>query len=113
MQTFIKDDAEAILRIPLSHRAVVDSIIWLPNKNGGYSVKSGYHVTKQILRQDDWAESFFFFFLRMIGLKVHLGRLVSKYGLICGSFMCQIKLKFLAGELAEIDCNIGIYNDRL
>ena len=62
MQTFIKDDAEAILRIPLSHRAVVDSIIWLPNKNGGYSVKSGYHVTKQILRQDDWAESSFFFF---------------------------------------------------
>ena len=41
----------------------MDSIIWLPNKNGRYSVKSGYHVTKQILRQDDWAESFFFFFL--------------------------------------------------
>ena len=77
MQTFIKDDVEAILLIPLSHRAVVDSIIWLPNKNGRYSVKSGYHVTKQILRQDDWAESFFFG--RMIGLKVHLGRLVSKY----------------------------------
>ena len=54
---FHKDDAEAILRIPLSHRAVLDSIIWLPNKNGRYPVKSGYHVAKQILRQDDWAES--------------------------------------------------------
>ena len=45
-------DAEAILKILLSRRLVQDSIIWIHTKNGKYSVKSGYHIAKQ-LKLDD------------------------------------------------------------
>ena len=41
---FHKEDAEAILRIPLSRRQVVDSVMWLHTARGVYSVKSGYYV---------------------------------------------------------------------
>ena len=57
MAHFHKDDAEAILRLPLSHRLVPDAIAWLHNKRGVYFVKSGYHVARQILKTEDWVES--------------------------------------------------------
>ena len=50
MTKFHRDDAEAILQIPLSKRQVVDSVMWLHTTRGIYSVKSGYYVTTQILR---------------------------------------------------------------
>ena len=53
---FHKEDADAILRIPLSHRHTQDAIVWVHNKRGVYSVKSGYHVAKQSLKNEDWAE---------------------------------------------------------
>lgn len=43
-RNFHSKDAAAILRIPLSRRQIADSIFWLRNKNGVYSVRSGYHV---------------------------------------------------------------------
>ncbi|XP_050278419.1 uncharacterized protein LOC126719971 [Quercus robur] len=46
---FNRFDAEAIYRIPLSRRCVPDKLFWLHNKNGRYSVKSGYHTAR--LRQ--------------------------------------------------------------
>ena len=49
MANFHCDDADAICRIPLSRRSVMDSIVWLHNKKGVYSVKSGYHVARQIM----------------------------------------------------------------
>ena len=55
---FHRDDAEAILRIPLSRRPVSDVIFWLHTKNKEYSVKSVYHTTRLISRQDnDMGES--------------------------------------------------------
>lgn len=57
MTTFRCEDAKAICRIPLSWRRVTDSIIWLHNRNEGYSVKSGYHVARQVLKNENWAES--------------------------------------------------------
>ena len=56
MTTFHSEDAEAICRIPLSRRRVVDSIIWLRNRNGRYFVKSGYYVARQVLRSENWAK---------------------------------------------------------
>jgi len=38
MASFHRDDAKAICRIPLSRRHVANSIFWLHNKNGAYSV---------------------------------------------------------------------------
>ena len=39
-----REEAEAICRIPLSRRVVEDSVVWLHNKKGEYSVRSGYHL---------------------------------------------------------------------
>ena len=45
---FHTEDAEAIMRIPLSCRQAVDVMIWLHTKDGEYFVKSGYHVARMI-----------------------------------------------------------------
>ena len=47
MEMFEKEDAEAICRILLSRRYVEDSIVWLPNKKGLFTVKSAYKVTRE------------------------------------------------------------------
>ena len=56
-EKFHKDDAEAILRIPLSHRHTLDAVVWQHNKQGVYSVKSGYHVARQIQKNEHTAET--------------------------------------------------------
>ena len=48
---FQREDAEAICKIPLSRRYVVDSIVWVHNKSGRFTVKSGYKVAEEILRE--------------------------------------------------------------
>ena len=48
---FHKEDAEAILKIPLSCRQVSNTLIWLHNKDGVYSCKSGYQVATQMERE--------------------------------------------------------------
>ena len=47
-RSFHREDAEAIMRIPLSHGHSVDALFWLYSKNGEYSVKSGYQTARQI-----------------------------------------------------------------
>ena len=55
---FHRSDAEAILRIPLSHRYVPDMVFWLHTKNRDYSVKSGYHIARLLSKQEaDMGES--------------------------------------------------------
>ena len=46
----------AICKIPLSRRKVGDSIFWVHTRNGGYFVKSGYHVAREVLKHEGWAE---------------------------------------------------------
>ena len=46
---FHTDEAEAICQIPLSRRNVSDSIFWLHNSRGLFSVKSAYHVARRLL----------------------------------------------------------------
>lgn len=56
---FQKEDAEAILRIPLSRRHIKDAVMWLHTQKGNYTVKSGYHVAAQLVKEEkNWAESF-------------------------------------------------------
>ena len=57
MAHFHKDDADAILRLPLSQRHVPNAIVWLHNKKGVYSIKSSYHVARQVFKTEDWVES--------------------------------------------------------
>ena len=54
MEKFNREDAEAICKIPLSHRRVFDVMVWLHNRKGIYSVRSEYHVARKVLRE--WAE---------------------------------------------------------
>ena len=54
---FHKKDANAILKISLSHRQASDVIMWLHTKKGVYSVKSGYHVARQLKKIKSWAET--------------------------------------------------------
>lgn len=48
---FHRFDADAILRIPQSHRYVSDVLLWLHNKNERYSVKSGYYIARLLLKE--------------------------------------------------------------
>ena len=48
---FNRYDAEAIYRIPLSRRCVPDVMVWLHKKNRQYSVKSGYHIARILLKE--------------------------------------------------------------
>ena len=41
MSSFHREDAEAICKFHLSHRQVSDSMVWLHNRKGVYSVRLG------------------------------------------------------------------------
>ena len=56
MQHFNRQDGEAILHVPLSRRIFFDSIVWTFTKSGEYTVRSGYHVARQLHKETDWAE---------------------------------------------------------
>ena len=51
METFNREDAEVICKIPLSHGHVIDVVVWLHNKDGVYTVRSGDHVAHKVLRE--------------------------------------------------------------
>ena len=57
MANFNQDEAKAICRIPLSHRFVEGSLVWLHNKSGVYTVWLGYHLARLVMRKEYWAES--------------------------------------------------------
>ncbi|XP_075634549.1 uncharacterized protein LOC142606997 [Castanea sativa] len=56
-QNFHRDDAEAILRVPLSYRDIPDTVVWVGEKSGEYSVKSGYYEAQKAWKELNWAES--------------------------------------------------------
>jgi len=57
MALFHEKEADAICKIPFSRRSVFDSITWLHNKNGKFTVKSAYRVAQQVLKVGRGAES--------------------------------------------------------
>ena len=56
MEMFEKEDA-TICKIQLSRRYVEDSIVWLHNKKGVFTVKSTYKVAREVMRGGNVAES--------------------------------------------------------
>ena len=52
-EKFHRDDAVAILRIPLSRRPIQDSIYWIHNMEGEYIVKSGYQIARLIVKEEN------------------------------------------------------------
>ncbi|KAK9998406.1 hypothetical protein SO802_018009 [Lithocarpus litseifolius] len=57
MTLFHREDAAAITKILLSRRAVADSMIWLHNKNGKFSIKFAYKVARRMRGEGSRAES--------------------------------------------------------
>ena len=57
MILFHKEDAVAITKIPFNRRVVLDLIIWMHNKNGKFSVKSAYKVTRRMRGEGSRVES--------------------------------------------------------
>lgn len=56
LQNFNREDAEAVLLVPLSRRCISSSLFWIPNKSGEYTVRSRYHVARQLAKEMDWAK---------------------------------------------------------
>ena len=54
--TFQPGNGKAILRVPLSRRVINDVPYWTFTKSGEYTVKSGYHVARQVQKEVNWAE---------------------------------------------------------
>ena len=48
---FHRDEADAICQISLSRRYVADTIVWLYNPRGVFTVKFAYHVARTILTE--------------------------------------------------------------
>ena len=53
---FYPFEAETILKIPLSYSLPNDSIIWLGNKRGVFSVKSAYYVALALVEEPSMGE---------------------------------------------------------
>ena len=49
---FHREDAKAILSMPLSCRNASDLLMWLHTKNGEYTMRSGYHIARGITKQE-------------------------------------------------------------
>lgn len=47
---FLPFEANTILSIPLSYNLPVDSLIWIGNKNGTFSVKNAYRIALSIVK---------------------------------------------------------------
>ena len=45
---------EAMCQIPLSRRNVLDTIFWLHNSRGVFTVKFAYHVARRLLNDENW-----------------------------------------------------------
>lgn len=53
---FLPFEAETILNIPLGYNLPKDSIIWMRNKCGVFSVKSAYHVALPLVENSEVGE---------------------------------------------------------
>ncbi|KAK4559009.1 hypothetical protein RGQ29_008306 [Quercus rubra] len=56
-KNFHHEDAEAILRVPLSYRDIPDTVVWIGEKSGEHFVKSGYREVQKIWKELKWVES--------------------------------------------------------
>lgn len=40
-----------MVRVPLSRRHIPNVLMWLHNKKGNYSMRSGYHIARVIIKE--------------------------------------------------------------
>ena len=57
MTLFHREDDAVITKIPLRRKAISNSIIWMHNKHGKFSIKSTYKVARRMRGEGSWAES--------------------------------------------------------
>ena len=55
--TFLPLDASTILKIPISYNLPEDSLIWIGNKRGTFSVKSAFHIAIGLVDSSEDGES--------------------------------------------------------
>ena len=55
--TFLPLDANTILKIPISYNLPEDSLIWIGNKRGTFSVKSAFHIAIGLVDSSEDGES--------------------------------------------------------
>ncbi|XP_050233580.1 uncharacterized protein LOC126682069 [Mercurialis annua] len=55
--SFSSQEVSDILKIPLSRRLPPDKVFWYPNKNGFYTVKSGYYKACAIINRESASSS--------------------------------------------------------
>nr|POF00360.1 hypothetical protein CFP56_75492 [Quercus suber] len=53
---FLPFEASTILSIPISFSLLEDSLIWLGNKNGSFTVKSAYYIAVKLVEQSEHME---------------------------------------------------------
>ena len=53
---FLPSEASTILKIPLNYNLLEDSLIWLGNKRGVFTVKSAYHITSNLVDSSEDGE---------------------------------------------------------
>ena len=53
---FLPFEANTILKIPLSYNLPEDSLIWIGNKKGTFTVKSTYHIASSMVDSDEDGE---------------------------------------------------------
>lgn len=56
LRSFNRGEVDAILRIPPNHRCTSDTVMWIAEKSGEYSVKPRYHVARRLSKEQDWVE---------------------------------------------------------
>ena len=57
MTLFRRGDTDEITKIPLSRRVFPNSITWLHNKNGKFTVKSTYKIARRMRGNGNQVES--------------------------------------------------------
>jgi hypothetical protein len=54
-EVFDEDEAKAISQIPLSPGLLKDRLIWMGTKNEEFTVRSAYHLSKELKAREKWA----------------------------------------------------------
>ena len=93
-QNFHHEDAQAILRVPLSFRDIPDTVVWNGEKSGEYTVKSGYRVVQKAWKELNFAEC-------------SRGAVGSEMWKTLWKLKVPNKIKSLAGELVVASCQLG------
>ena len=55
---FFPFEASTILKIPINYNLLEDSLIWIGNKQGVFTIKNAYHITSSLVDSNEESECF-------------------------------------------------------